>query len=416
MRIGFVATRLAGIDGASLEAVQWITVLKRMGHEVFACAGDLDSLYGPPGMLVPEMHFSHPLIREIQRLAFDGMDPLVDLDREIERKAQGLAVSLRAFIEDFELDMLVVVNAWSLPVHLPLGLALYDVVRETGIPTIAHHHHLHWRSGEFLVNRVPDLLLQVFPPDLPSVRHVVLSRVAQRDLLARCRIESDVIPNMLDFENPPPPPDDYSQRFREEMGFAPDDMVILQPTRLLARNSVERAIELAQMLGKRQHFRFVVTGESEDETSSYFEWLLDVAVRAGVDVYFIGDRIGTRRGTFDGERIYRPSDVYSQTNLVTILSQHEPFGSTLLQAMYFKLPLVVNTYPAYRADIRPAGVQAIEIDEVVTPHTAVEVLELLNDPARIEQMTENNYQVGLEHFSYRILERKLAALLDSFEL
>jgi len=52
MRIGFISTRLNGTDGVSLEVEKWATVLKRMGHEIYYCAGELGG-YAAGGTLIP---------------------------------------------------------------------------------------------------------------------------------------------------------------------------------------------------------------------------------------------------------------------------------------------------------------------------------------------------------------------------
>ena len=59
MRIGMVATRLAGVDGVTFETAKWEAVLERMGHEVRLCAGEVDALRST-ARLVPAMHFAHP--------------------------------------------------------------------------------------------------------------------------------------------------------------------------------------------------------------------------------------------------------------------------------------------------------------------------------------------------------------------
>ena len=41
MRIGFISTRLNGTDGVSLEVEKWAVVLRRLGHDVFYCAGEI---------------------------------------------------------------------------------------------------------------------------------------------------------------------------------------------------------------------------------------------------------------------------------------------------------------------------------------------------------------------------------------
>ena len=45
MRIGFVATRLAGVDGVTFETAKWEIVVERMGHQARLLAGEIDALY-----------------------------------------------------------------------------------------------------------------------------------------------------------------------------------------------------------------------------------------------------------------------------------------------------------------------------------------------------------------------------------
>src|SRR5690606_19138851 len=171
MRIAFVATRLAGVDGVSLEVAKIADVLTRLGHEVFYCAGELEP-GGPPGRLIPEMHFHHPSIQDVQRDAFSGTEPSAALDAEIQRLADDLRPALRAFVDDFAIDVLCVHNAFCIPMQLPLGVALADLVEEMSIPTLAHNHDFYWERERFLVNRVPHILKRAFPPVLPSVRQI----------------------------------------------------------------------------------------------------------------------------------------------------------------------------------------------------------------------------------------------------
>ena len=74
MNIGFISTRLAGTDGVSLETAKLATILRRLGHNVFYCAGEFDP-GGPQGLLVPEMHFNHPEAQWIHDHSF-GCDSI----------------------------------------------------------------------------------------------------------------------------------------------------------------------------------------------------------------------------------------------------------------------------------------------------------------------------------------------------
>ena len=69
MHIGFISTRLNGTDGVSLEVEKWATVLKRMGHELFYCAGELGG-YAAGGVLIPHLHFNDQSITLLSHRAF----------------------------------------------------------------------------------------------------------------------------------------------------------------------------------------------------------------------------------------------------------------------------------------------------------------------------------------------------------
>src|SRR3972149_1037543 len=71
MRIGFIATRLCGTDGVTLEVEKWARVLRQMGHEVFFCAGELCD-YAKDGTLIPKLHFGDQSIQALSQRAFDS--------------------------------------------------------------------------------------------------------------------------------------------------------------------------------------------------------------------------------------------------------------------------------------------------------------------------------------------------------
>ena len=80
---------------------------------------------------------------------------------------EHLKGELRAFVAGFEIELLVIENASSIPLNLPLGLAISELVAETGIPTIAHHHDFAWERQRFLVDCVPDVLAAAFRQAIP---------------------------------------------------------------------------------------------------------------------------------------------------------------------------------------------------------------------------------------------------------
>ena len=414
MRIGFVATRLNGTDGVSLEVEKWARVLRRMGHDLFFCAGELGG-YAASGMLIPLLHFDHQSIVILSQRAFgaDAEPDTEELCDEIYTLADELRAPLRHFIRSNRLDLIIVQNALTIPMNLPLGVCLAGLIAELGIDTIAHHHDFFWERQRYQTNALLDLLDTTFPAKLPSIQHVTINTIAQQRLKARRGIDSTVIPNVHDFATPPPGPDAYNMDFRDTLGLSKDDLFILQPTRVIRRKGIELSLELVHRL-ELPNAHLYVTHRASDEGLSYWHWLKREAVVMHIDLCLIDHMIGTERTTIDGHKIYSLWDAYPHAALVTYPSLYEGFGNALLEAIYFKRPIVVNRYPVYNADIRPLGFQFIELDGFVGDYAVARTRELLNDPDQVRTMAEHNYAIAQEHFSFGVLDRKLRDLLASF--
>jgi len=410
MNIGIVSTRLAGLDGVSLEAEKWATVLKRMGHRVFYCAGEL-SPDAEPGLLVPEMHFQHPAVQRItERFFGQEAGDSAGLREDIARLVWHLKRRLEEFACTFKIELLVVENALAIPMNIPLGVALTEFIARSQIPTIAHHHDFYWERERYKICAVPEILEEAFPPVLPSVRHVVISSLAQRDLKARKRVDAVLIPNVFDFATPPPKRDGFNGDFRRAIGLGREDFIFLQPTRVVPRKGIELAIELVRRLADPR-IKLVITHPAGDEGRGYLRWLQEEARRKGVDLRYVADRIGTRRSLDErGIKVYTLWDAYLYADFVTYPSLWEGFGNALLEAVYFRKPMLVNRYPVYVADIAPKGFRFVEIEGSVTDEAVEEVCHLLEDERERREITERNFQLGKRYYSLEVLEGKLREL------
>jgi glycosyltransferase involved in cell wall biosynthesis len=414
MRIGFISTRLCGTDGVSLEVEKWARVLRRMGHEVFFCAGRLGG-YASGGMLIPQLDFQHQSIVRLTQRAF-GEDAEPDgeaLCDEIYALADEIRAPLRHFIRSNKLDLIIVQNALTIPMNLPLGVCLTGLIAELGINTIAHHHDFYWERQRYQTNALLDLLDTDFPADLPTIWHVTINTIAQRRLKARRGIDSVVIPNVHDFATPPPGIDDYNRDFRQAIGLSDDDLFVLQPTRVIQRKGIEMALELVHRLGLPNAHIFI-THSAADEGGAYWGWLQREARMMKVDLRLIDHLVGAERTTKNGQRIYSLWDAYPHADLVTYPSLYEGFGNALLEAVYFKRLVVVNRYPVYNADIRPLGFEFVELDGFVDEAAVRKTRDLLADPEQVAVIAEKNYAIAREHFSLEVLERKLKEVLASF--
>ncbi len=411
-RIGFVSTRFAGLDGVSLESAKWAQVLWDHGHTSHWYAGRLDR--SPDiSMCVPEAYFGHPEIQWINERIWGKLvrDPLVS--QRIRDLSTYLKDTLYEFVRHFDISVLIVQNASAIPMNLPLGVAIAEFMNETQTPAIAHHHDFHWERQRFMVNAVHDYLDMAFPPRHPHLQHVVINAAAQEDLSWRRGISSILIPNVLDFENPPPPTDQYASDVRAEIGLTPDDVMILQPTRIVPRKGIEHAIKLVEMLDDPK-YKLVVSHEAGDEGHEYRQILTELAYASGVDIRFIATRIGeVRQLDSEGKKIYTLWDLYPQANLISYPSLYEGFGNAFLEALYFKVPVLINRYAIFARDIEPKGFRLPVMDGFLTAKVVEEVRRLLeHDPYRQDVM-EHNYQMAKRFYSYSVLRRSMRTLITN---
>ena len=409
-RIGFISTRLAGTDGVTLETKKWANILTNLGHKCFYFAGECDTP-SEISVTVPEAHFNHPEISALNEDLFDNYTRSSETSGKIQSLRYFLKRRLYKFIRKFDIELLIIENALSIPMNIPLGLALTELIAETSIPTIGHHHDFGWERSRFKISAASDYQLGAFPPILPSIRHVVINSYASRQLALRLGASSTIIPNVMDFDNPPPEMDDYSEDLRENFNINPDDCILLQPTRVVPRKRIELAIELTRRLGTG--CALVISHYSGDEGSSYANYLQTYAEMMDVRVIAVADQINHQRGrTPEGKKIYSLADIYQRSNLITYPSTVEGFGNAFLETIYFRRPIVMSTYEIFRTDIEPKGFDVIEFGDFITEETVTQAKKLLNNPELANKIIERNFELGRRYFSYRTLEYRLVALVN----
>jgi glycosyltransferase involved in cell wall biosynthesis len=412
-RIGFVSTRFQGTDGVTLETAKWRQVLEKMGYECFFFSGlsDWDS---DKSVVVPEAFFAHPRILAIQERCFGTTVRAEDLTGEIQAVRFILKRALHDFAETFKIDLLITENALTIPMNIPLGLALTEFVAETGMPVIAHHHDFAWERQRFSVNCVEDYLSMAFPSRLHTINHVVINSEARRQLSFRQGLSSTIIPNVFDFSTEPPEKDDYARSMRQALGVAEDELLLLQPTRVIARKGIEHAIELAGRLRDKKA-KLLISHQERDEGSDYYHRTMDYAALLGVDVIVRPDIIGAERGLTDtGQRRYSLWDCYLNADFVTYPSTYEGFGNAFLEAVWFRKPILVNRYSIFQQDIEPVNFDVVVMDNYVTQETVDTIRALVENPAAVEVLTANNFELGRRFFSFALLEQRIHQVMMNF--
>jgi glycosyltransferase involved in cell wall biosynthesis len=412
-RIGIVSTRLAGTDGVSLETAKWVEILTWLGHECFFFAGESD-WPEDRSYVVPIAHFMYAEVLQLQVDLFDNYARSRKTSNRVQALKEELKDHLYKFIDTFDLDLLIAENVLAIPMHVPLGLALTEVIAETEIRTIGHHHDFSWERRRFKVSAASDYQMGAFPPVLRPVHHVVINSYGARQLALRTGATSILVPNVMDFDSAPPEPDDYVADLRSALGVAPTDYVLLQPTRVVPRKRIEHAIELTSRLSsKGLPCVLVISHSTGDEGTTYEGYLRTLAELMSVRVHFASDLFGAERSlTPDGHKIYSLVDAYHVCDLVTYPSTVEGFGNAFLETIYYRRPIVMGSYEIFKRDIEPKGFSVILIEDFVTEQTVDRAAMVLRNPDYAAEMCQVNYELGRRYYSYEVLKRYLDIIVN----
>jgi mannosylglucosylglycerate synthase len=411
--IGFISTRFAGQDGVSLESAKWAEVLWEDRHVSYWYSGQSDR---DPGIsfVTPEAYFGFSENKWINDRIWGTEQRERFITERIRELTDYLKSTLYRFVEKFGIDIIVPQNCLAIPMHVPLGIALTEFLSETRLPAIAHHHDFFWERTRFSVNCIPEYLDMGFPPKLTNMRDVVINQEAQEQLALRKGSSSLVIPNVFDFDNPPEKADAYASDVRSELGLEDDDFFILQPTRVVPRKGIEQAIKLVSLL-KDKRCKLVISHEAGDEGYEYLGMLEQLAKEEGVDMRIVAHRVGeVRQRDSEGRKVYTLWDLYHHADFVTYPSIYEGFGNALLEAIYFRKPVLINRYSIFIRDIEPKGFKLLTMDGFVTPSLAKRVKQVLEDEKLKKEIVDHNYEVARQFYSYSVVRSNLRAFISSF--
>lgn len=408
MRALHLATRLAGTDGVSLEATKVARVLADWGFERRDVAGEVET---PDAVLVPAMHFEHASARSLGHRAFEVATPDPTLLPDLENARERLRDVLLPIVEDAHPDLLVIQNAWAIPMHLPLAAALADVAQATQLPTLSHEHDYAWERERFARNHVPGWLDTFFPWHGDNVRHLAINTPAADALLARRGLRATVAPNVMDFSAIDPTPEEEAavrHRVREALHLDTDQRLVLQPTRVVPRKGIHLAIELLARLGDPRNV-LVITHASGDEGDDTLVALEEQASRHGVDLRYVPAMFAPSRD----ETHFALEDAYLAADFVTYPSLYEGFGNALLETLAYRRAALVNRYAVYVSDIAPTGLSFVEIDGAISDAAVRAVRDLLDDPAARVRVAERNRAIAARHFGMGALREALTTPLRS---
>ena len=447
MNIGLAHFRVGETDGVSLEMEKWRRVLERMGHKVFFISGTPN--YGE--IYIPEMSFHSERFKKIEYNAYRELKDYTneeEFKKDILSEAMIIEKKLTNAVEKNNIEVIVPNNIFSLGVALPVAIAFAEVIKKLGLKAIAHNHDFYWERtvlSKPTCSFVKECLEKYYPPKDRNIKQVVINEIARKELLKRKGLDSTVIPNVFDFEQPLWKPDEFNRDLREKLGISANDIVFLQATRVTDRKAIELAIEVVGEVSRRREElygtlydgrkftaddRIVMLMPGLIETATnYDSFLREIAAKEGVEVIWCNQIMGAGRQEHKDEKMYSLWDMYVVADMITYPSILEGWGNQFLEALFSKKNMIVFEYPVYLTDIKPLGFEVIslgaqyaersgtsyvEIPREKIVKAAKEAIELLKNGKEYKRKAEKNFSIGQQHLSYRTLEEKLRKIISSF--
>ncbi|MFP4363597.1 MAG: glycosyltransferase [Spirochaetia bacterium] len=440
-KIAFISGKLGDVDGVSLEVDKWIYILNILGHEIYTFAGKYASPlknvkpenqflvkqigFGTSQQQYYEKQFFPYLSKHPNHITEEQLKKSID---ELIAESNEVAHTIFDIIKEHGIDVLVAQNTNAMPMTMIGGTAVHTLCTKMRLATIFHHHDFWWERSRFSDNRIETFLNEIMPPVDPGLEHIVISSYAAHILQSIKRVQPIVVPNCEDFENVAVP-DEYNAHFRKEFGFQDDDILIVQPTRIVRRKRIEDSLRLVskfqekhpELTSKIKYIISLYQGDEPDE--NYIDQIKRMAEDNAIDLHMISDRIASVRGKNErGEQLFTNRDVLVNADLVTYMPVWEGFGNALLEAVAAKVPIVVTTYLVYKTDIMITGMDNIEVrtqydDEgkLIIPNTVInQMYKVLTDSSRKNRMVEHNFKICKEEFGFGKLEEKLKKVLTEY--
>jgi len=369
-----VSFRLGGPDGVSVQAATWGRALEQLGYSLRRVAGELADGARPGDVVVAGL-----AVAAEAAPGPAGQRPAAPQGPGADELRAALAGSA----------VVVVENVLSLPLHLEAARVLAGIL--AGLPAetrvVLHHHDFAWQRPE-------TASITELPPRLPRAVHVTINDFSRRELAER-GIEAVTVRNAFDLDAPQGRRDEA----RAALRLDPDTLLVLQPTRAIARKNIPAALRLAEGLAERlgRPVSYWLPGPAED---GYAATLTEVLAATSVPV--LRDTPGSLRLGPGGEPAGM-GDAYAACDLVAFPSTGgEGFGQPVIESVWADRPLAVLRYPALE-EIVALGFSFLPADD---PDVVADALRRPDAPT-----AARNRRLAEAHFSMDALERSLGALL-----
>ncbi len=448
-KIAFIHYRSGERDGVSLEIEKRKKVLEELGHEVLLISG-FDPRFTKDGAegiyCIPNLDIKKRLAAFLRETCFQ--EKILDntLAWLLFHFEEGYIYErLSRILQKTKPDLVFVHNIFSHAFHLPATRALVAAFETHSTKVVAVHHDFFWER--FFFNRpkyrfIADIIANLPPKKDFIVEDQVINSLAKEEFEKRRGVKTHQIQDYFDFSQPLPEKDAFNGDLPEKIGAGPNDLIILQATRITERKTIENAILFASELqkaiaGLRDGFAFsdkeisctskvflLLPNFIEAEAIPYFRKLKLLAEDLEVNFVWLGEQFSLNRHKTPETKLYSFWDAYTYADLVTYTSALEGYGNQLLEAMWAKKLLVNFEYPVFTKDIKALGLKLVSLGNKMVrrnglsfvpgqtiARAASETLTLLRDEDRLKSWTEFNFQLAKKNNDISLLREDLERLL-----
>lgn len=413
LNIAIIHTRLNCLDGVSIEAEKWGKAYKSLNCNVFLIAGRICKKSGIKSLEIPIANHLNSAIVKLNDEAYSKKLSDKQRKRIIKRVyhySDLIKPKIKNFIIKNKINLLSVENIFSLPVNISLTIAVFDIINELNIPCIARHHDLYWDMEKYLRCQAnfKDIFNKFFLPKHKNIINVVINKAARDSLKKMKGISSIVVYNKFDFSNIHKINKYY---LRKRFQIRNDEIIFLQPTKMLGRKKIERTIDLVSRFKKKYGKRcvLVITGPTHlNET--YRQKLIKMAKKLDVKIICTYEYTSLNEDVHSFKILPR-GYIYPPSDIITLPSDYEGFGNPVIESAMYKKPLVVNKYPIL-GEILDHGFKFIVMNKKVTTKVLNEVYRAIVDKDYTKKITEYNFKIARKYFSSDLLKKELRLLIE----
>jgi glycosyltransferase involved in cell wall biosynthesis len=437
-KILIVHFRVGKTDGVSLEIDSWKAILESAGAQVALCSGPVN--HGAD-YVIPDLEQQlNKNIFAIDENAFGGLKTFNSnkkLKSEILKYQNTISQHFAKVLSDFAPNHIFISNIFSVGEGFPVPGGLLKVLDKQKIPTTLINHDFYWENKRYDIPTsqfIEKQLKKSFLPKRSYINHLCINSIGKNALNKRRNIKAALLYDTFDFDQPNLSKKDCTTDFLSDKGISPNDLVLLQATRVVRRKNIELSIDLASQLSKssnikkladktlynsrnfspeKDQIKLVLSGYVEKRHRGYLEELMSYAEQKKVSLIYLGK---------DLHRKYELFDIYPYADIITYPSEYEGFGNQLLEAFFARKPVALFEYPVFQTDIKPLNFQYISLGDEkqydnetglakvpseIMQKATDQTIQILSNPILYKNWTEKNYETARKNFSLQNVKRVL---------